>query len=252
MEAKSDFELRKHKRTYVRQKLSRNINKIDVSINDLTKHECLEYIEKMKQSQVSLCSLDEEIGSMLIAAGSSETAINSEFESVEAYERSISNIMFSLNEKLSTFNEIQTETSVMGSHIPSKLKLPEIPLPKFNNYEGESLAQFFINFENILDKYSLADSEKFIFLEKQLSNEPLTLIRSLSGAKRSYSEAKDILFKAFARPIKEKFNAIKKLEFASFDTCNPFKFVSEIRLIMSSFEEHKVDIDTIFSIYCME
>ena len=84
----------------------------------------------------------------------------------------------------------------------NKLKLPELPLPSFSNNEGERLIQFFINFEAIIDKYDLSNFERYIYLEKQLSDEPLVLVKSLTGTKRCYSEAKDLLNQAFARPIK--------------------------------------------------
>ena len=93
-----------------------------------------------------------------------------------------------------------------------KLKLPEISLPKVTNSEDDCLTQFFINFEIVSDEYKLSDYEKFILLEKQLGNEPLTLIKSLTRLERSYDVAKTILNQAFAHTVKKKFNIIKRLK----------------------------------------
>ena len=131
----------------------------------------------------------------------------------------------------------------------NKLKLPELPLPCFGNSEGENLIQFFINFENILDKYQLGDFEKFIYLEKSLSGDALTLIKSLTGIKRSYNEAKNILNAAFARPIVQKFDFVEKLSKLKCDISDPYKFISNVKLLETGFSDLEIDIELIFQYF---
>ena len=91
------------------------------------------------------------------------------------------------------------------------MKLPVLPLPEYSHGRDELLEDFFERFENILNKYSLTEYEKFIYLERQITREPLVLIKSLKTVDQSYSEAKALLMKAFASESIKKFDAIRRL-----------------------------------------
>lgn len=87
----------------------------------------------------------------------------------------------------------------VGNHVRSSmLKLPEMPLPKFSNEKGESLISFISSFEGVINKHNLSTYEKFVYLKRQLSGEPLTLISSLEESRQSYENGTDLLKQAFA------------------------------------------------------
>ena len=106
-----------------------------------------------------------------------------------------------------------------------------------------------MKFESIIDKYTLSEYERFVFLEKQLAGHPLTLIKSLMGTDRCYSKAKALLTKAFARPLKQKFETIKQLVNLNFDKDEPYKFISDVKLVVSAFDYLKIDVKTMIQYF---
>ena len=90
------------------------------------------------------------------------------------------------------------------NRISSQIKLPQLPLPEYSNKGEENLEIFFNQLEGILNRYSLKPYEKFIFLMRQLSGEPLAIVKSLDGNAQNYDDAKELLLKASASPIKQK------------------------------------------------
>ena len=241
-------------RRYLRQRLTRRINVVNRNLDSLDIDQCRDDLNLILELRQKISDLDTSIGSFLAPLG--EESMDADLDEVERYE-SISNpIVNILKSKIASLEGISStshaslhQPAVSDFPSPNKLKLPEIPLPKFENNENESLIQFFINFENIIRKYNLTDYEKFVFLVRQLANEPLTLVRSLTGIQQSYVEAKEILTKAFARPFKQKLKAIIQLKNLAFDTRDPFKFVGDVNLIVSSFKDHKIDIDTVIQCF---
>ena len=254
----------KNQRIYIRGKVTRRCDTITQNIADLSVEECTNHITVLNELSQKLSDLDLKVGGH-IASQDDEDALNVELVSIEQYEGRIETELRKLNERVKQVqpqvNHVQTHSTASSSeHDPQdhlmfdrqanvKLRLPEIPLPKFTNSEEECLTQFFINFESVIDKYKLSDYEKFILLEKQLSDEPLTLIKSLTGLKRSYDDAKTILNQAFAQPVKKKYNIIKRLKKLSFDPVNPVKFISDITLLLSAFDDLEIDIEMILQYF---
>ena len=131
----------------------------------------------------------------------------------------------------------------------TKLKLPRIPLPEYA-HEGEDLFKFFTNFEQILQKYELTEYEKFVYLQNQLSNEPLTLIKSLKLADQNYATAKALLEQAFGSPLTQQFRVLHNLENLKLAaTDDPYQFISDMRLIIDSFERLKIDTKVILQYF---
>ena len=83
-------------------------------------------------------------------------------------------------------------------------------LPIYIRKDGEDLNLFFSHLENI-STYRLTDYERFIYLQSQLSGEPLTLIESLHVASKIYVKAKELLTKAFASVITQQYETVKRL-----------------------------------------
>ena len=117
------------------------------------------------------------------------------------------------------------------------MKLLELPLPNYGCLEGENCIKLIPNFEDILNKYHLSEYDRYIYLERQLFNQLLILIKSLTGTQRCLTQAKKLLTKAFARPTQQKFDTIKRLAALNFDLEEPYRFISEVRLILSSINE---------------
>ena len=256
MTSSKDMDALKHKRTYLRAKVTRKHNTIVESVEEYNTLDCNEQIDILKLLSKQLYDFDDEIGAIISSLMIAEE-LDSEIQNAEEYEQKVTYTLRILKERLAVLtpnNPIQPDmhsgiTTDDHSHRGTKLKLPEIPLPKFDNKDDQCLIQFFLNFEGVINKYNLSEYEKFIYLEKQLGNEPLTLIKSLTGSKRSYNDAKDILNQAFARPIKQKYNCVKRLENLKFDLTNPYKYVTEVKLLISSFNDLEMDLYTVIQYF---
>ena len=244
---KTELALLKNNRKYVRQTVTRKHNQLLENISDLPLQNCKQLLGTFKGFQERLSFLNEKVGTTLLQI---DENYNLEIEQLtgEEYDEKVYDGINMLEQRITVNNPnngVNNPNSQNAHSSRNKLKLPELPLPNFSNKEGESLIQFFINFEAIIDKYDLSDFERYIYLEKQLSDEPLILIKSLTGTNRCYTEAKDLLNQAFARPIKQKFETIRRMANLKFGKNEPFKFVSDVRLLLSSIVDLKIDVDTI-------
>ena len=244
----------KDNRKYVRQKLTLRCNKISNNVDSFSVDDGVENLEFITMFGQKLMNLDEQIGTIIFSQGVEEKS-NEEMEQTETYENKISSAKRKLNAAIavlsgptpgvSSYSNPTGGEGVGGGRASlPKMKLPELPLPKYGRLEGENLVQFFSNFEDIITKYNLSEYERFIYLERQLSNEPLILIKSLTGTQRCYGQAKELLCKAFARPIQQKFDTVKRLANLDFQIDEPYKFISEVRLILSCIVDLKIDTDT--------
>lgn len=131
---------------------------------------------------------------------------------------------------------------------PNKLKLPELPLPKFSYAKGETLISFLASFESIISAYSLSSYEKFVFLKRQLSGPPLVLVESLELSKQSYESAVELLKHAFASDVVQKFDVIQRLRDLKC-TRKPYEYVCEMRLVKDLFTPLKIDVDTVLQFF---
>lgn len=130
----------------------------------------------------------------------------------------------------------------------TKLKLPEIPLPKFSNAPHETLVEFIDNFESVINKYELSDYEKFVYVKRQLGGEPLILINSLSGTKQSYEGAKSLLKDAFADVTAQKYSAIRRLVNLNMSD-GTFEYISEFRVVQDLFTSLKITVNEILQYF---
>lgn len=254
----ADITAIKHSRRYSRQKVTRKCGNINSNIDSFSKQDCTENIEYLRTLEVKLNSDNETIvtkswGKM------DENSLTKEMDESDTYEKQINLHCRMLSDRIKTLsgpssaedvnsNAVVTPRVDQGRSV-NKLKLPEIPLPKFSNKKGENLTQFFINFEGILIPLGLNNFELFVYLEKQLEGEPFTLVTSLTGTQRCYTDAKDLMMRAFARPINQKFDILKRLSNISFDKSAPYSFIGEMRMIVSAFEDLKMDTQTVLQYF---
>ena len=141
-------------------------------------------------------------------------------------------------------------SSSSNNSVSNQIKLPQLPLPQYSHAPGEFLETFFRNYDAIVPKYAISEYEKFVFLEKRLSGEPLILIKSLQGAQQSYAEARSLLESAFASPLLQKYDIINRLsKLKLLPNRVIYAFISEMRVIISKFTKLKIDVNTILVIY---
>ena len=243
----ADLQLLKNSRTVIRRRITRKFNTLSQGLDDLSEFECKGEFESLKATSLELREKNDKIGSLLCQEANGEALLDADLNECDSYDKTLTECLVLLNNKVQQLSVLDVQSANVSSEtgVKNKLKLPEIPLPTFSNKEGENLIQFFLNFESIILKYTLSDYERFIYLEKQLFGDALTLIKSLTGSKRSYATAKDLLNRAFARPIKRKYDQIHQLSALKFNSNDPYKFVSDIEVIQSAFEELEIDVKII-------
>ena len=241
-------------RKYSRSKVTNNCSKITSEINNLSQGECQDRINELKSFSNRLDEINEKIGTLLFQSEQTDEKISQEFDRCEEYREKISLVKL-LDDKIATFhttNEILTSSraSTDPNLLLGNLKLPELPLPTFGNRDGENLERFFYNFENIIFKYALNDFDRYVFLEKQLSGPPLTLIKSLQGSHQTYTAAKELINKAFSSPTLQKFNIIKRLSNLKLTNSGDiYAFISEMQSIIQVFENLGIDVDSILQYF---
>ena len=150
----------KSARKYLRHKVTRKCNLVDQSLESLDSDDCAEILEFLKSSSAKLETFNENIYAEICKTEKDETKLGDILDECETYETQISVTCRKLSKKIASFSipNSSNQPDLMHSHGNiNKLKLPVLPLPTFSNRDGESLLQFFTNFEGILDKYSSAD-----------------------------------------------------------------------------------------------
>lgn len=132
---------------------------------------------------------------------------------------------------------------------PNKLKLPELPLPTYSNSKNETLASFLNSFHSVIAVYNLSSYEKFVFLKKQLRAEPLLLVQSLDISSQSYESAVELLTRAFASDISQKFKILERLSQLKCSHNKPFEFISEMRLVGDLVRTLDIKMETVLQFF---
>ena len=241
-----DVKFLKQNRKYIRAEITRLHNSVKDNIASFSHEHKLQTIARLESLQGDIKDFDLKIASSLFAEGVGEDVIKAEYDTSAEY----------ANKLIATLTLLKSSlTPVTGSALRedthyNKLKLPRLPLPEYGHKEGEDLNKFFTNFELIIDKYSLSSFEKFVFLQKQLSNEPLTLIKSLETGRQDYESAKELLEKAFASPLTQKYDAIRRLsEIKLRYNDDPYEFIGKMRMLTDSFKSLKIDANDVLQFF---
>ena len=239
------------KRGYIRAQVSRIANSVDQNIDDQDHLVKLNSLSKIQQFSIDLKKLDDEVSSLMFETSKAENFEESEqftkeLEACTKYSDIIIDIINKLNISIAVGN-VSPESNSSQSH-SNKLRLPEVPLPEFSNGTGECLQSFFVKFESIVSQHRLSSYEKFMYLKRQLKNEPLLMIDSLDASSQNYESAKELLSDAFENSITQKFNAVSRLSKLHMNS-NLYEFVSEMKVLKSRFAELEIDVDTIFQFF---
>ena len=245
-----EFKFLRDNRKYIRTSVTRKCNSVENGIDSMDLDKCSSEIDSLKSMGDQLEKLNTELSKGLWTHVTDRGELDRELEHCQEYREKLMKAI-KLLERRSCVDNLDDFHESNNRSVPlSQLKLPQLPLPIFGNRGDESLQQFFDNFEAVISKYNVSDFEKFIFLKQQLFNEPLTLISSLQGSQRSYKDAKELLEKAFASPLLQKFAVIKKMaELYLSPKGDPYKFVSDLNIIVSSFDSLEVETDEILQYF---
>ena len=233
-------------RRYLRTQVTRIYNKVQQVYDSMSAAKIASYIEKLETLKVELNDVNKNIHSVLSDDADLDPIIVEE----ELYHDRIIEALAILKPV-----ESNNSNSTMNSSLPvlensNKLKLPTVSLPVFSNDKSESLERFFHAFESIIDKHSLSQYEKYLYLKGQLRKGPKSLVSSLEPAEQTYESSKELLTKAFASPITQKYEVIKRMSELKLDvSCDVYEFISEVRGIISTVGLLEIDVDTILQYF---
>lgn len=242
----------KSQRKYYRTKATKLCNNIESNYANLSLQDKFQLKDDLNDVKDKLNFYNNNVSKLLWKVMRTEDEIFDEMKMCDSYDDKLLQLIRRLGETTSSAVPTQSVSAGNSSNVSvsTQLKLPQIPLPEFSNAKGEALEQFIAAFESVVVKYNLNQFEKFVFLERQLRNEPLMLIKSLSSDDRSYDVARELLFKAFGSATNLKFDIIKRLvNLKLYNNGEPYKFISEMRVIIDTFKSLKVDIDTVLQFF---
>ncbi|XP_068203563.1 uncharacterized protein [Palaemon carinicauda] len=151
-------------------------------------------------------------------------------------------------QQASSLETVTTPTPVVN--LKNELRMPQVPLPEYDNTKGQCLVKFFYEFEKLTDKQNWSNHLKFMYLRNQLSKSPKALVDSLDIDNQSYDEAKKLLLQPFATPLTQKYDAIKKLvELKLTLSGDPYAFVASMKTIMNAFKKLDVKVDDVLQYF---
>ena len=158
-------------------------------------------------------------------------------------------------------DKIQECIAVLDEHLQSRgsdrnnevakslLRSPVAPLPEFSGGFNEDYNKFIKSFEETTSKFKYTDYDRFLLLKQQLKGKALILINSLETTSESYSNAVRLLNEAFACPINQKYNVIKKISQMKLSLSDdPFNYISQMRSLIASVNSLEIDVNS-FLIY---
>lgn len=233
----------KQMRKYMRSEITKTFNSINTSLDSYSNEEKRQCIVRLKGLQTDIKDCNQKVLAQLFDEDASDAQTEQEYNSCTEYDKKL---IASLSLLESSLSNSQDHSNPCKNH----LKLPELPLPEYGHREGEDLASFFTTFESIVNKYSLSSYEKFIFLQKQLRNEALTLVKSLEIGKQTFESAKELLEKAFSSPVIQQYEVLERLSKLTLSvTDDPYEYIGKMRVITESFKTLKIDTDLILQFF---
>lgn len=254
-DAERELGFLKANRKHYRTKATKKCNYVENNLLTLSPQQMKDEIVDLKKLEVKLQGCDRDI-SRVIWKIADEARMTSEIEDCDRYETILSSAIQSLEAHLPSPDASGRNSSMMQNndsvHVSNhtNLRLPQIPLPEYSRASGETLEMFLYSFESIVDKYNLSSYEKFVLLQRQLKNEPLSLIKSLGTEGQSYGAAKELLCRAFSSPINQQFDILNRLLNLKMNNPNePYEFISEMRILIDSFKRLSIDEDTVIQFF---
>ena len=226
----------KRARGFVRTKITKLCNKCEEEADELSPELRILYLSKCKNLFDKISDYDDQIFQLNINANMSDEDLNNSSLEDESYSEKLESAMATLGSGVPNGAPDVSPNGVTGDtsfSIRNRIKLPQVPLPKYSNGVGENLNKFFRSFEAIVDKHRLASYEKFVYLREQLSEAPKILIDSLDVNNQSYEKAKALLIEAFDSTDQSKHDLIKTLANLKMHAkSDPYQFIGDMRTVI--------------------
>ena len=240
----------KVKRKYVRGDATRISSKIETDLPTLSTEDKSRLVCRIEKVSADLEKLNEKIFTGLYKEKTSEELIQAEYDTCADYDETLASCLNKLRHIIPVVEDGSPQPPRGGENNRTSLKLPHVPLPEYSHRDGEDLQKFLTNFENVIEKYRLSSYEKYVYLQRQLSNEPLTLIKSLEMGRQNYEDAKDLLQQAFASTTTLQYRVIKQLaELKMSRGEDPYEYISKMRMITESFLALNVDANIVLQYF---
>ena len=226
-------------RGVVRQQITKKCKWVETNIDSMTRSDLCEQLSAVSDLKVKIADLNErvlqELWQSLDSNDDSDQLVADEMDTCFQYDDYLNKIVTIVNSRIAASPAAPVGVSETGT---PRLKLPELPLPKFSNKEGEDLSKFFREFESVVDRYNIGTHLKFTLLTGQLGGDPAKLISSLDCSKHSYEDAKLLLQEAFADTLTQQYGIIKQMsELRLALRGDPYEFISKMRAVISQFDE---------------
>ena len=151
------------------------------TLNTLSREHVKVHLSRLEILRTDLRDLDAKIFDLKISEGMTKEQSETEYENCVAYEQNIISAIMTLKDHLEKSRvKMEPEGSPGGGgntakdnrRIVNRISIPQLPLPTYSHNEGEDLTKNFCEFEQIIDKYSPSEFEKYVYLKSQISNEP--------------------------------------------------------------------------------
>ena len=236
-------------RAGLRRSATCTLKKIEQSpISDLV--EAQAYEDKLVTLRGKLSSLDDSIRDYMLGKGLwTDDEYQSEYTICEGYQDGLT---LGIRRLQLVIKNLQTANApILHSNPPApmpnagqsfnpKMSLPKLELPTFDG-KPEYYTRFILQFESIMDKFTLTPFQKFTYLEGQLSGPAKDLIKSISDDDLRYDVARDLLDKAFKNEDTQKFAVLERIINLHMEEQEPFKWISELRMIKNQVDKLKID-----------
>ena len=239
----SDLPSLKKTRGHHRARVTNKCRLARSNVSTLSASEKLQYVSILKDLKSKLDSFNDNIREKLWQEHINEKDLDDEFETCDSYD----------DEIFAVISLLETSGSYVVQHDDrsrSHIKYPTLPLPFYSHKEGESLEKFFMDFEKAMNTMNVDSYVKFIYLQKQLSGQPLALVKSLASTEQTYEEAKNLLNKAFGSDILRKFETLHSLSDLKLTyQTDPYEFVGKMKTIKNCVTALKISTDEVLQYF---
>ena len=247
------------KRGFVRSQITKSYAALKENIGTWIYEVKLSYLSKFQLFQKEIKELDGQVEQLLYQKTDlKDEDMQAEFEKVYEYSSKIAEGILFLEQSLKSASIVQPSRSNNNTtHDPadmhSKLKRPTVPLPVFNSTEDESLETFLLNFEATTEKYAYSSYDKMLLLKQQVRGKGELLLNSLEVSEQNFESAKELLMKAFASPLTQKYKVMSQLVDLklTYDS-EPFEYISKIRNLCEAFKNLKINTDHVLQYFIWE
>ena len=237
----------KRARGFVRTKITKLFNKCEEEADELSPELRNLYLENCKSLFSEISDYNKQIFQFNVSTNMSDEDFNNSLLEEESYTEKLGLAMAALGSGVSNGTPDVSPNGVTGDtsfSIRNRIKLPQVPLPKYSNGVGENLNKFFRSFEAIVDKHRLASYEKFVYLREQLSEAPKILIDSLDVNNQSYEKAKALLLEAFDSTDQSKHEIINTIaNLKMHPNSDPYQFIGDMRTAIDGVKNLDVNSD---------